>query len=136
MRLQRHCYALDLKDDPALIAEYKAHHEQIWPEIADSIRQAGIVEMQIFLVENRLFMIVEADDSFSPRAVSFPGEVPSPSAVSSPGVVPAADASHRKVREWETLMWRYQQPLPKAEPGEKWRRMEKIFELGSQPMRS
>jgi len=33
------------------------------------------------------------------------------------------------VQEWEKLMWKYQQALPKAKPGEKWVLMNKIFEL-------
>jgi hypothetical protein len=40
---------LDLKDDPALIAEYRRHHEQIWPEVADSMRASGIVAAEIYL---------------------------------------------------------------------------------------
>jgi len=33
------------------------------------------------------------------------------------------------VQEWERLMWEYQQPLPQAKAGEKWRLMERIFKL-------
>lgn len=39
------------------------------------------------------------------------------------------DADNPKVAEWEELMWRYQQPLPGAAPGEKWILMDKIFDL-------
>jgi len=39
------------------------------------------------------------------------------------------DASNHKVQQWETLMWKFQQPLPWAEPGEKWVLMDKIFKL-------
>jgi L-rhamnose mutarotase len=41
------------------------------------------------------------------------------------------DQSNPKVQEWETLMWKYQQALPQSQPGEKWKRMQKIFELES-----
>jgi hypothetical protein len=44
---RRHCFALDLKDDPDLIAEYERHHERIWPEIDRSIRASGILGMEI-----------------------------------------------------------------------------------------
>ncbi|MFD2571761.1 L-rhamnose mutarotase [Spirosoma soli] len=107
----RYCLALDLKDDPALIAEYEKYHERIWPEIDASIRESGITNMEIYRVGNRLFMIMETDATFS-----FDQKA-------------AADAANPKVQEWETLMWHYQQPLPMAKPGEKWMLMEKIFQL-------
>src|SRR6185312_15159088 len=82
-------YALDLKDDPALIAEYQCWHrpENIWPDIVESIRAAGIRDLEIFRAGN-------------PR-------------------VPA----------WEALMWKFQQPLPFAKPGEKWVPMTRMFSL-------
>ena len=45
--MKRYCLALDLKDDPQLIAEYEAYHQEIWPEIRDSIVNSGIVDMEI-----------------------------------------------------------------------------------------
>ncbi len=107
----RYCLALDLKDDERLIAEYEAHHQQVWPEILKSIREAGIERLEIYRVSNRLFMIMEVmkDFSFEKKA--------------------AGDASNPAVIEWETLMWKYQQSLPGARPGEKWMLMNKIFEL-------
>ena len=59
---RRWCLALELKDDPALIAEYCRHHERIWPEIAESIRSAGIVGMEIWRTGNRLVMVMETDE--------------------------------------------------------------------------
>jgi L-rhamnose mutarotase len=111
----RHCLALDLRDDPALITEYCQQHERIWPQIAASIRDAGIVNMEIWRVGNRLFMIMETDARFDAGAKAL------------------ADANDPKVREWEALMWRFQQPLPWAREGEKWMPMELIFELTAQP---
>ena len=107
----RYCFALDLKDDPVLIAEYERYHEQIWPEIDASIRKSGITDMEIYRMGNRLFMIMETDTSFSFETKA------------------AADADNPKVQEWENLMWTYQQALPTAEPGEKWIVMKKIFQL-------
>ncbi|OIN58250.1 L-rhamnose mutarotase [Arsenicibacter rosenii] len=107
----RYCLALDLKDDPALIAEYERYHEKIWPEIDESIRSAGITNMEIYRIGPRLFMIMETDDTFS-----FDRKA-------------AADAANPKVQEWEALMWRYQQALPMAKPGEKWLLMDRIFAL-------
>jgi L-rhamnose mutarotase len=108
---QKYCLALDLKDDPQLIAEYKAYHQQVWPEIIASITGAGITLLDIYCTGNRMFMIIEADEGFSFEKKS------------------AMDASDETVQEWETLMWKFQQALPWAAPGEKWMLMEKIFEL-------
>ena len=46
----------------------------------------------------------------------------------------AADAANQKVQEWETLMWNYQQALPGALPGEKWKIMESVFSLRIKPI--
>jgi L-rhamnose mutarotase len=108
--MQRYALALDLKDDPALIAEYEAYHRGVWPEILHSIHEAGILRMEIYRYANRLFLLMETTNEFSLEAKA------------------AADAVNPKVQEWETLMWRYQQALPGARPGEKWQLMEKIFE--------
>ncbi len=109
--MKRHCLALDLRPDPALIAEYEAMHRAVWPEILDSIRSAGILSLEIYRIENRLFMILEADDDFSLEQKA------------------AADAANPKVQEWESLMWRYQQALPSAKPGEKWVLMQRVFSV-------
>ena len=111
---RRACLALDLKDDPALIAEYCRLHEEIWPEIATSIRVAGIVSMEIWRTGNRLFMVMETDARFSAAAKA------------------VADAANPKVAEWEQLMWRFQQPLPWANPGQKWVPMARIFDLSAE----
>jgi len=110
---RRYCLALDLKDDPDLIAEYERHHERVWPEITRSIRDAGIEDMEIYRVGNRLFMVMEVSEEFSFEAKA------------------AADRADPRVQEWEKLMWKYQQPLPTAKPGDKWLLMERIFKLES-----
>ncbi|HWD90105.1 MAG TPA: L-rhamnose mutarotase [Mucilaginibacter sp.] len=109
--MKRYCLALDLKDDPQLIAEYEAYHRDVWPEIKQSILDSGITNMEIYRLGDRLFMIMETDDSFSFDRKS------------------VMDASNPKVQEWEQLMWKFQQPLPGSKPGEKWMLMGRIFEL-------
>ncbi|RRB06374.1 L-rhamnose mutarotase [Larkinella rosea] len=107
----RYCFALDLVDDPVLIAEYEKYHEKLRPEIEESIRTAGITEMEIYRIGNRLYMIMETDETFS-----FDKKA-------------EMDAENPKVQEWENLMWTYQQALPMAKPGEKWLLMKNIFKL-------
>ena len=112
--MKRYCLTLDLKNDPELIAAYEHHHRKVWPEILQRIRSAGIMSMQIYRVSNRLFMVMETTDDFSFERKD------------------RMDKSDKKVSEWETLMWKYQQSLPFAKPGEKWVLMEKIFDLEEQ----
>ncbi len=111
--MKKYCLALDLVDDPALITEYEHFHksENARPAITKSIRDAGITDLEIYRVGNRLFMIIEATDTFdfSHKA--------------------AMDAANPAVQEWETLMWKFQKPLPNAKPGEKWMLMDKIYQL-------
>jgi L-rhamnose mutarotase len=109
--MKRYCLALDLVNDEELIADYEAWHRQVWPEIIDSIRHAGISDMEIWRFGNRLFMIMEVNDNFSFAAKD------------------AADAANPKVQEWEQLMWKYQQAIPGTRPGQKWVMMDKIFSL-------
>ena len=109
--MRRYCLALDLKDDPVLIAEYEAYHKKVWPDIIASIKDSGIEHMEIYRAGNRLLMIIETSDDFSFDKKS------------------KMDAANPKVQEWEALMWKYQQALPHARQGEKWMLMGKIFEL-------
>lgn len=111
---RRYCLTLDLKDDAQLMQEYERYHQAVWPEILQSIRGSGIKEMEIYRYQNRLFMIMEVDETFSFEAKA------------------AAAAANPKVQEWEQLMWQYQQALPGAKPGEKWQQMDKIFSLTEQ----
>ena len=110
---RRYCLTLDLKDDPKLIAEYQRYHQKIWPEITESIKEAGIRDLEIYLRGTRMFMVLEVDDNFSFEKKA------------------EADRKNPKVQEWENLMWKFQKALPEASPGEKWLPMERIFKLES-----
>jgi L-rhamnose mutarotase len=109
--MKRYCLALDLKDDPELIREYEEYHKKVWPEITESIRNSGVLKMDIYRAGNRLFMIMDAQDDFSLEHKNL------------------VDQYNPRVQEWEKLMWKYQQALPHAHAGEKWMLMTKIFEL-------
>lgn len=109
--MQRFCFALDLKDDPELIQKYIEHHQNVWPEILESLTVAGILDMEIYNVGNRLFMIMETQDDFDPEAKA------------------EVDRNNQKVQEWEALMDTYQQKLSFAKDGQKWVPMDRIFSL-------
>jgi len=109
--VKKYTLALDLIDESELINQYEDHHVNSWPEINQSIIDSGIHLMEIYRTGNRLFMIIETDDTFS-----FEGKR-------------LLDAQKPKVLEWESLMWKFQQPLPWSKEGEKWVLMKKIFEL-------
>lgn len=109
--MTRYYLALDLKDDPALIAEYERLHQKVSPEIERSMVDAGIINMEIYRTGTRMFMILEVSDGFTfERKASM-------------------DAANPKVQAWENLVWNYQQALPGSKPGEKWVLMEKIYQL-------
>ncbi|WP_298552323.1 L-rhamnose mutarotase [uncultured Parabacteroides sp.] len=110
---KRYCQTLDLKDDPELIAEYRKRHteDEAWPEILQGLRSVGILEMEIYILDNRLFMIVETpldfdwDEAFE-RLAALPRQ-----------------------EEWETYMSIFQVARPGATSAEKWRMMERMFHL-------
>lgn len=108
---RKYCFALDLKPDAQLIAEYEKYHLAVWPEILESITSAGIVNLEIYRTGNRLFMIMETNEDFSFDKKN------------------EMDSGNPTVQKWEELMWKYQQALPFAKPGDKWVLMTRIFEL-------
>lgn len=107
----RYCFAVDLKDNPQVIAAYEQYHQAVWPEIIKSIKDADIKVMDIYRVANRLFMIMEVGNDFSFEKKA------------------AMDANNEIVVQWEQMLWDYQQALPTAKPGEKWVLMQQIFSL-------
>ena len=111
MKAQRHCLALDLKDDPALIAQYEALHRQIWPQISQHLLAHGVLDMQIWRLGTRLFMVMDTAPGFDAHAFA------------------RAQASDPDVQAWEALMWRFQQPTPWTAEHQKWTPMTQIFSL-------
>jgi L-rhamnose mutarotase len=105
--------ALDLIDNPELIAEYERWHQpdQIWPDILESLRSSGIEDAEIYRTHNRLVLVLDV-------AVDFRLDEKA-----------AADTVNERVIAWETMMWKYQKPLPWARPGQKWVPMQRIFSL-------
>ena len=110
---KRYCMTLDLKDDPKLIEEYKYWHDNknIWPEIPKGIKEAGILNMEIYLYNTRMFMILETKPDFDldkdmARLGTFPRQ-----------------------EEWEKFMWQFQQSVPGSPEGTKWQLMDRVFKL-------
>ena len=111
--VKRYCQTLDLKDNPELIAEYRRRHSEgeAWSEILWGIREVGILEMEIYIVDTRLFMIVEAPldfdwDSAMARLSTLPRQ-----------------------QEWEDYMSEFQKTAPGSSSDEKWRMMDRMFYL-------
>lgn len=111
MPTKRYCQTLDLKNDPALIAEYEKRHLEIWPEIRKGLHSVGVLEMEIYRLDNRLFMIVETPADFDweeafTRLATLPRQ-----------------------QEWEDYMSLFQEARPGASSQEKWKMMGRMFKL-------
>ena len=111
--VKRFCQTLDLKGNPELIAEYRKRHSEgeAWSEILDGIREVGILEMEIYIVGTRLFMIVETPVDFDwSTAMARLSTLP-------------------RQQEWEDYMSEFQVAPPGASSDEKWVLMERMFHL-------
>jgi L-rhamnose mutarotase len=108
--MTRQVLAVDLKDD-AVVATYRDYHRAVWPEVLDSLRSSGVIDMQIYLLGRRLVMVAALQDGADLRR-AFATRI----------------ASHPRVAEWEALMMSLQQPAPGAPDGEWWTAMEPVFD--------
>jgi len=111
----RYCLALDLKEDPGLIARYEELHRRIWPEVVRHICDHGVLNMEIYRLGTRLTMIMETDDT-----------------VYEADRMKLAAESNPAIRQWEELMWQFQAPTPWTPDGQKWMPMTRIFDLREQ----
>lgn len=108
----RYALALDLVDDEERIAAYEKAHEAIWPEVREHLLAHGVLDMEIYRLGTRLYMLMEVD----------------PSVYSEEAMSRAAQENEAIVR-WEALMWTYQAPTPWTPRGQKWVPMRRIFKL-------
>ena len=113
--MSRFLLTVNLKDDPAAIQMYREYHRRVWPEVLNSLRQAGVERMDIHLHGRQLVMFLELSDGLDFRIV-FARHL----------------ASSPRVAEWERLMKSLQEPTPGAGTGEWWTVMEPIFCLEDQ----
>lgn len=111
---QFHYLALDLVDSSEKIEEYQRLHQKIWPEVTMHLHQHGVMNMEIYRLGTRLFMVMEVNQQFN--KAKFVG----------------ASLRDPNIQRWEALMWQFQQPTPWTPAGEKWMAMERIFSLREQ----
>jgi L-rhamnose mutarotase len=106
----RQVLAIDLRDD-SVVETYRDYHRRVWPEVLESMRTSGVIDMQIYLLGTRLVMIAELEDGSDLRSA-----------------LATRMASNPRVAEWERLMMSLQRPAPGAGQGEWWTAMERVFE--------
>lgn len=110
---RQYCLTLDLRDDEDLVREYKEFHKpgNVWPEVIESIRDSGIVDMRIYRSGLQLVMVMTVSDSFSFEKKALD------------------DSKNPKVVEWERLMAKFQKADAGKSAGSKWKLTENIFSL-------
>lgn len=113
--VKRYCQTLDLKDNPELIAKYKKCHSQkeSWPEIREGIRSVGILEMEIYIDKNRLFMIIETPldfewDKAMERLASMPRQAEWEEYVSAFQLCKSGDSSTQKWKLMDRMFYLYE----------------------------
>ncbi len=92
------------------LAEYREYHVQIWPEIAEAIRQAGIRNYSIYYHAGELFAYYEyhgPEGEYEKRMEAL--------------------ALAPRMREWWDVMEPMQVPDPERAPGSWWTEMEEVF---------
>ena len=110
---KRYCKTLTLKNDPGLIAAYKKVHAPgaVWSAVTNGMREVGIVDMEIFIQGNRLFMIMETEPGFDHDKAM------------------AELAKKPKQSEWEAYVSKFQNTSAEATADEKWQLMERIYKM-------
>ncbi len=111
--VRQYCLTLNLKDDDELIREYEEYHKpgNVWPDVIDSIRESGILDMRIYRSGLQLIMIMTVSDAFSFEDKAL------------------RDSRNPKVVEWESLMVRFQKADEQSMANEKWQPANTIFAL-------
>ncbi len=110
--MQEFALTINLVDDPAKIEEYKAYHRNVWPEVVENLAAVGILNMKIWLLGRRMFMLMQAEDSFRPDRD-----------------FARLEASSPRYDEWQRKMDEFQERVPEAQPAEHWAAMELVFDM-------
>ncbi len=112
-QFKRYCKTLTLKDDPELIEEYKKVHAMgnTWPEISRGMKEVGILDMEIYIFGNQLFMIMDTEIDFDHEKAM-------------------AELSKKpRQAEWETYVSKFQNTSENVSVADKWQLMERIYKL-------
>lgn len=111
---KRYCKALSLQADAALLATYRQLHAPggVWPEIVQGMREVGILDMEIYLMDTQAFMIMDTVVDFDHDAAM------------------QVLASKPRQAEWEAVVAACQQTTATASAAEKWQLMERIYKMG------
>ncbi len=111
---KRYCKTLTLEDNVELIADYKKAHAagMAWPEITQGMFDVGILDMEIYLVGTRLFMIMDTLPDFDHELAM------------------TELAGKPRQSEWEAYVSKFQRTSAEASADEKWQVLERIYKLG------
>ena len=110
--MKTYAMALDLIDESDVIEEYKRYHRNVWPEVKDGLSQIGVEEMKIFLLGDRLFMVLRVVEGFKLEK-DFQKYTESSS----------------KAKEWDQLMRQFQRKVTGVAEDVWWAPMEEVFDL-------
>lgn len=113
-KFKRFCKSLELRNDPKLINDYKKAHAkgEVWPEILQGMKEVGILDMEIYLIGTRLFMIMDTVPNFDHDKAM------------------AELAKKPRQSEWEAHMSIFQNTSAEASADEKWQLIERIYKFG------
>lgn len=110
--MKKWAYTVDLVDNPEIIRQYEDYHQHIWPEVKESLKTVGMLNLDIWRFGTRMFMLIITDDTFDPAEA---GE--------------QHVANHPRCKEWEDLMMSFQKSAPGYTGEGTWAQMKQVFEL-------
>lgn len=112
-QFKRYCKTLELRNDAELIKAYKWAHAKgnTWPEINQGMKEVGILDMEIYIFGNKLFMIMDTVPDFDHEKAM------------------TELATKPRQSEWEKHMARFQDTSEDATADEKWQLMERIYKI-------
>lgn len=110
---KRYCKTMELCNDPLLIEAYiKAHTKgAVWPEINQGMKEVGIIDMEIYLLGTKLFMIMDTVADFDHDKAM------------------AELVLKPRQSEWEAYMSQFQNSSSNATADQKWNLMEQIYKI-------
>ena len=93
------------------IEEYKKVHGigMVWPEVSRNMKEIGVLDMELYLMGTRAFLIMDAKPEYDPDKDNERwGNMP-------------------REKEWQAYVAKYQKIDPESSISEKWRPMDRIL---------